>query len=270
MTATPGTLVFSHANSYPAGCYRVLIEHWRDAGWRVEALDRFGHDPRYPVKQDWRGMRGQLIDFIERDVQPDGPVVLVGHSLGGLVSLLVACRRPELVKHLVLLDSPVVAGWRAALLAWSQLTGLVHRVPPAAIAAKRRHSWPDRAAVRAHFLSKPMFARWDARVLDDYIACGFEERGGETRLRFEREVESRIYATLPAYIPRLLKRYPPRCPIDFFGGTDSAELRQAGSDASRALVGERFHWVEGGHLFPFEKPDETASRVLAALAATGA
>jgi len=27
-----GTLVFSHANSYPAGCYRLLFKVWRDAG----------------------------------------------------------------------------------------------------------------------------------------------------------------------------------------------------------------------------------------------
>ena len=79
-----GTLVFSHANSYPAGCYRVLFERWRAAGWRVEALDRFGHDPRFPVTGDWRKLRDQLLHFIDTEVKPEGQVALVGHSLGGM------------------------------------------------------------------------------------------------------------------------------------------------------------------------------------------
>ena len=39
-------LVFSHANGFPAGTYRQLFKIWRDAGWRVLAVDKFGHDPR--------------------------------------------------------------------------------------------------------------------------------------------------------------------------------------------------------------------------------
>ena len=42
-------LVFSHANGFPAGTYRQLFEFWRDAGWRVVALDQFGHDEHFPV-----------------------------------------------------------------------------------------------------------------------------------------------------------------------------------------------------------------------------
>ena len=34
------TLVFSHANGFPAGTYRVLFEAWRAAGWRVVALPK--------------------------------------------------------------------------------------------------------------------------------------------------------------------------------------------------------------------------------------
>ena len=49
------TLVFSHANGYPAGTYRQLFKIWRDAGWRVLAVDKFGHDPRYPVTSKGRG-----------------------------------------------------------------------------------------------------------------------------------------------------------------------------------------------------------------------
>lgn len=256
------TLVFSHANSYPAGCYRLLFERWRAAGWRVEALDRFGHDPRFPVTGDWRRLRDQLIHFIEHDVRPDGPVALVGHSLGGMLSLMAACRRPELVDGLVMLDSPVVAGLRAAAIAVAKTTGLIHRYPPSRIARERRQGWPDRAAVHAHFAAKKAFARWDPRVLADYVQAGFEAADGQVRLRFRREIEAHIYRTLPHHLPLLLRLRPPQCPVAFVGGTRSRELRQAGAAASRALAGEHWRWMEGSHLFPFEKPLETADLVL--------
>lgn len=260
------TLVFSHANSFPAGCYRVLFERWRAAGWRVEALDRFGHDPRFPVGGDWRRLRDQLIHFIEHDVRPDGPVALAGHSLGGMLSLMAACRRPELVSGLVMLDSPVIGGLRAAGVALAKSTGLIHRYAPSRIARERRHSWPDRAAVHAHFAAKKAFARWDERVLADYVDAGFEDDGPQVRLRFRREIEAEIYRTLPHHLPLLLRLRPPRCPVAFIAGTRSRELRQAGASASQRLAGERWRWIDGSHLFPFEKPDETADLMLELLA----
>ncbi|MFM7505218.1 MAG: hypothetical protein ACKO3M_01400, partial [Rubrivivax sp.] len=47
------TIVFSHANGFPAGTYRVLFEAWQAAGWRVLALPRLGHDERFPVTSGW-------------------------------------------------------------------------------------------------------------------------------------------------------------------------------------------------------------------------
>lgn len=255
------TLVFSHANSFPAGCYRLLFEQWRAAGWRVEALDRFGHDPQFPVTPDWRRLRDQLLQFVEHEVRPDGPVTLVGHSLGGMLSLMAACRRPDLVDRLVMLDSPVIAGLRAAGVAVAKTTGLMNRYPPSRIARERRHLWPDRAAVRAHFAAKKAFARWDARVLDDYVAAGFEDADGQVRLRFHREVEAEIYRTLPHHLPLLLRLRPPQCPVGFIAGTESVELRHGGVAASMKLAGERWRWMEGSHLFPFEKPEATAALV---------
>lgn len=260
-------LVFSHANGFPAGCYRVLFDIWRAAGWEIHALPQVGHDPAYPVANNWRALRDQLIRFIEQDVKPEGPVMLAGHSLGGILSLLAACRRPDLAAGLVMIDSPVVNGWRAHSMQVVKAIGLMQRISPGKISRQRRYEWPDRPAVHAHFAAKSKFARWDPRVLADYVESGFEEANGKTVLKFRRDVETHIYDTLPDHLGILLRRHPPRCPVAFIAGTQSEELRAAGVQASKALARKHFLWMEGTHLFPFERPDDTAAAVLQMLEA---
>lgn len=268
MTADQGrsgkpAIVFSHANSFPAGTYRVLFEAWQAAGHAVHAIDKLGHDPAYPVSSNWPKLRDQLIHFIEREV--GGPAVLVGHSLGGLLSLLAACRRPDLTLGLVMIDSPVVTGWRAHSLQVAKATGLIRKVSPGKVSSRRRREWPKAADVYPHFARKALFARWDPRVLADYVKSGFEARGATAHLAFERDIETRIYNTLPHHLGPLLQRRPPRCPVGFLAGTRSAEMRHGGVAPAKALAGEHFEWVDGDHLFPMQKPDETAARVLTLL-----
>jgi pimeloyl-ACP methyl ester carboxylesterase len=258
------TLVFSHANGFPAGTYKRLFAPWRAAGWRVAAVEKFGHDPGYPVSNNWPRLVDQLIDFIETEV--GAPAYLVGHSFGGLLSLLVACQRPDLVLGLVMLDSPVVTGWRAHSLRVLKASGLLARVSPGRISQARRHEWPSRKAVAEHYGAKALFARWEPQVLADYVATGTERRAGKTVLAFDRGIETRIYNTLPHHLGELLRRHPPRCPVGFVAGTHSEVMRQGGLAASRALAGERWRWMEGGHLFPMERPVQTAALVAELLA----
>ncbi len=46
-------LIFSHGNSFPGGTYRRMLESLRQRGFEVQAIDKFGHDPRYPVTDNW-------------------------------------------------------------------------------------------------------------------------------------------------------------------------------------------------------------------------
>ena len=257
------TLVFSHANGFPAGTYRQLFSSWRAAGWQVLAVDKFGHDPRYPVTSNWPRLRDQLIDFID-DQAPQG-AHLVGHSLGGLLSLLAAAKRPDLARGVVMLDSPVITGWRAHTVQVLKRSRLMQRLGPGKVSITRRHEWPSRQAALAHYAAKSIFARWAPGVLADYVAAGTLRQGGKTVLAFDRAVETRIYNTLPHQLGTVLRRHPLQCPVAFIAGTRSAEVRQVGLEAARRLAGERFAWIAGTHLYPMEKPGETAAAVLALL-----
>jgi hypothetical protein len=45
-------IVFSHANSF-SGQHLPSCSALRARGYTVRAVDRFGHDPQYPVTNNW-------------------------------------------------------------------------------------------------------------------------------------------------------------------------------------------------------------------------
>ena len=262
MPSNTRTLVFSHANSFPASTYRTLFEGWRAAGLEVHAVDKIGHDPRLPVTTDWPHLVTQLATFIEEEV--GRPAWLVGHSLGGYLSMMVASRHPHLAQGVVVLDSPLLHGWKSSAIAMAKRTRTMGRVMPSRISAQRTQEWPSLHAVQAHFSAKPKFARFDPDVLADYLRSGTEGQadGRSRHLSFRREVETAIYNTLPHTLLQEFKRHPFQCPVAFIGGTQSRESRTVGLSGTRQIVGPRLSWVEGSHLYPFERPRETVAEVL--------
>ena len=140
-------IVFSHANSFPAATYAVMFKNLRSRGYLVRAVDKFGHDPKYPVTDNWRHLVQQLHDFAEREVEKHGePAFLVGHSLGGFLSLMCAARYPKLARGVLLLDSPLLGGWKATALGAMKRTQLVGSISPGRVSVRRKNRWPTSAA----------------------------------------------------------------------------------------------------------------------------
>lgn len=250
-------LHFVHANSYPSGTYRMFLDalsHHYD----VHSLPMHAHDPRYPIKTGWRELADELVaGLASRSL---GPVTLVGHSMGGVLSLMAAKSRPDLVRGVVLLDAPIVAGWRAWFVRLTRNSALNERFSPARLSARRRNVWPDAEAAFQHFVSKDVFARWAPGVLRDYIQHGLAPHPEGVTLRFTREAETAVYRGLPDHIGALVKSGFP-VPAGFVGGIDSEECRLAGLAATKRLVGEHVRQVAGGHLFPMESPGIAAAAV---------
>jgi pimeloyl-ACP methyl ester carboxylesterase len=273
-TSTKPLIIFSHGNSFPASTYGVLFQGLRARGFQVKAIEKFGHDPRYPVTSNWPHLVQQLADFTSEQVEKTGQAAfLVGHSLGGFLSLMCAARNPVLggqpVRGVLLIDSPILGGWRAAALSVVKRAQLVGSISPGAISRKRRHQWLGQAEVLAHFRSKKAFARWDEQVLLDYIEHGTHDAQGDGNnqrlLSFDRDVETAIYNTLPDNLEGLLKRHPLKCPVAFIGGRQSVEMKQVGMAMTEKVTRGRIMMLDGSHLFPMEKPVATAAAIEAAL-----
>lgn len=256
-------LIFSHANSFPAGTYRLLFALLRERGFDVHAVDRFGHDARYPVTDSWPHLVQQLADFATPLVQRWGqPALLVGHSLGGFLSVMAAAQHPQLASGVLMLDSPLISGWRARSLEMAKRAQLVGAVSPGKISRKRRNLWTQREEALALFQSKKSFARWHPQVLQDYVDHGLAEDAEQRiTLHFTREEETAIYNTLPHNLSALLRRHPLRCPAAFIGGLSSKEMKQVGMDMTLRITHGRIMMLDGSHLFPMEQPAVTAAAI---------
>jgi pimeloyl-ACP methyl ester carboxylesterase len=260
-------LVFSHANSFGASTYRVLFDELRRLGHTVEAIDQFGHNPKYPVTNNWPHVVEELREFVQNvKTKHQQTPILIGHSLGGAASLMLASQSPELARGLIMMDSFVIYGWKAWAMKLAKWLGKPIKRPPASIALRRRFVWDSIDQVIHHLQRKRAFKNWDKRVLRDYAEQGtVATPNGQRTLKFKREIEAQFYATFPDNVMPMLRQKPLQCPFHFVGGWQSRELKAVGLGGTERLVaarsGNTLRRVDGPHLFPMERPVETAQLI---------
>ena len=113
-------LVFAHGNGIPRPVYQKMLIGLSHR-FIATGIDRFGHDPQYPVTEAWP----RLLDQLRSHISSVGePVTLLGHGSGGWLSLLAAYRMPELVSAVIMLDAPVPTLRQARLLGLLKQIGM--------------------------------------------------------------------------------------------------------------------------------------------------
>lgn len=251
---------FAHANGFPAKTYSKLFSYLKDQ-FEINYLELHAHNPKFPINDGWTRLRDELREELE--TRYTQPIIGVGHSLGGILHFLVAIENPELYRAIVLLDAPVISRLSSFGLWALKKTNLLNRLALPRSTKFRRAFWQSKEEAFQHFRQKEKFAGFDADVLRDYVEHGTVEDETGVKLLFAPKTESQIYLTIPDNLPS--HRGKLKVPAAYVGGTDSNEGRFARLGYMRKRFPFDCYSVEGTHLFPFEKPLETAETIKKAI-----
>lgn len=232
---------------------------------RVVLIDRpgSGYSTRAPGASASLAAQAETVASFIRKLGLDRPV-LVGHSLGGALSLQVALNHPDVVGGLALI---------------CPLTQVVEEseVPPVfkglvirSSAARRAVAWtiatPMGLATRDRLL-REIFA--PEPVPEDFGTAG----GGNLGLRpnsFYNSSSDLVEAEDD--MPRMVARYPQLdVPVGilFARGDNLLEPEIHGERTAREIADAEIELVDGGHMLPFTQPERTARWIRSAAARRG-
>ncbi len=103
------TVLMLHGISGSHLSFAPQVETFASNGWRAVAWDMPGYGRSAPIEPyTFKGLAQSCITLIE--CLKGGDVVLVGHSMGGMVAQEVVARRPDLVNRLVLCGTSAAFG----------------------------------------------------------------------------------------------------------------------------------------------------------------
>ncbi len=247
---------FAHANGFPSKTYGKIFSFLKK-DFEIGFLDRHAHNPAFPVTDGWHFLKEELRREIE--TRYDQPIIGVGHSFGGILHLLAAAENPALYKQIILLDSPIISRLSSFGLKVLKKFNSLEKLSPAHLTKFRRNLWKDKSEAFEHFYKKEKFRRFDADVLRDYVEYGMTENEKGIELFFKPKIEAEIYKTLPVSLPNLRGKI--NVPVSYIGGTNSSEAKWARIGFMRRKFSFDFYFIDGTHLFPFEKPLVTAKKI---------
>jgi pimeloyl-ACP methyl ester carboxylesterase len=247
---------FAHATGFNSETYRALLQLLSDS-FHVVASDARGHgftalETRPGLARGWIVFRDDLLTFLQGSVA--SPILLAGHSMGAVTSLMAAAEFPERVRGLVLIE-PVLFSvplWEQAL----ALVGVHKKDVLVDGALRRRETFASSDAIFEAYRGHGIFSTWPDEMLRDYIAGGFlADTDGTVGLACPPWWEAEIYRSAPARLDRLAPRI--RCPVTLLHGARSSACpaNEAVRFAKRQRRTRRICVPKAGHFLPMEYPE---------------
>ena len=252
---------FAHANGVPSKVYQKLFDQLKDQ-YDIIYVAEIGTDKRYPITHGWTYLVDQIIDSIVQQSQ-GRKVIGLGHSLGSVLTLMAAYRRPELFSQVIMLDPPFIIGKASFAFHLAKVfkPKLVDKITPAGLSVRRRDHWESREQAAELLGSRGFYQHFDADCFQAYIQHALTNdplKGGVT-LTIPKVDEVAMFRTTPSMW--WLPMPKPKVSVHLVVGRESVFLKQKLPQVAQRKLGIPFSVVEGGHMFPLEHPTETVEKI---------
>lgn len=248
---------FAHANGFPSGSYKKFLANLHNE-YRVIAKDKFAHDPKYPLNDNWENQIHELLDYIVEHKAENEKVIAMGHSFGALLSYMAVCQRPDLFSGLIMLDPPLMTGLSRYVLKFAKKNSLIDRITPAGITQTRKNTWDNQHDLVQYFANKNLFKNFHPECIQDYVDAVVHEQAELKTLSFDVETEANIFRTIPHTLPSFNGQLKVPSVIVTGQFTDICTPIRRKPFLKRHPHIEHIEFAKGGHMFPLEYPEELA------------
>jgi len=256
---------FSPANGIPVASYQSFFDQFSEIAnfTGMNCRGAWQHAATPPTKFNYQNHADDLIYAIQSQHQK--PVIGMGHSLGGAVTLLAATKQPELFSKLVIIEPaslpikflhyiyPLLPLW------------VVHRFAPFIKRThQRRTIWPSREAFIDHYKDHPTYRLFTERAMRDYADSGLVKcEDGQFELLFKPEWESHNFRHVFYLWNALHKTAHPTLLLraEHSGLYSQAQFDQRNKTLQKNITAQMI--PNSSHLVTHEKPAIVSQQILA-------
>lgn len=245
------------ANGFPPATYtpfvQPLLAHHRVFSLPPRALwPGMGAPPCRPGT--WVTLAEDLLAGLKEHAR--GPVIGVGHSYGGVATLLAAVREPQRFRSLVFLDPTILPPRVMAEIADLRRRGEPARFDLVQGARRRRSRFASVEEAYAFWRSRPLFRLWPDSTVRLYAQSITRPAadGDGVELAWTGEWEAYYYESFYAETWVEAARLSPEIPLLVItGGTSTTVVPEAVEEMRRVWPWADVRTIPGhGHLFPQE------------------
>lgn len=257
------TLHIAVANGFPPKTYSPLLRPFMDS-YRVISLPPralWGDEVPPDGFHDWWMVADDLLAGL--DTYQLNDVIAVGHSFGGIGSLLAVIKEPERFKALILLDPTILMPNILSMIqqAWDQ--GVIDQLPMVQGANRRRRQFDSVDDAFTRFRGKRLFEGWSDEVLRLYAEHGTQPAsdGKGVELTWSAEWEAFYFSTVQQTIWDDLPEVNGLVPtLIIRGGASDTFVAEAVKRTKSLIPAATYAAVDGhGHLFPQSDPQSAAN-----------
>ena len=255
---------FMGGNGFPTATYHRFLTTL-ETNYSIiapEPRPLWSNDDPWRTHEDWSIFTDDMIANIEKDNLQT--VIGCGHSLGAIVTLMAAVKRPDLFSQIILIEPPLRSP--QTYMSWEAMRthGEVdmREVPMVKQALTRVAQFDSREIAFERYRAKRFFSLWPDETIWDYVNYGMIENEDGITLAFPAVWEGWIFSSIPLNLWEQIEQLRTPTVIVRAEHTDVLPADVWSLWKAKSPTAQFVQMPDVSHMLPFEKPQQVAELIM--------